>query len=161
VSARIDRTIDSIIGQLENLPVKLPNARAVLLTELNNIGAPGAAAYDGVKVTGGKAELTGVEAAADRRVHLNARLQAYNDELNAISLIVTNLLRDCDRAIGKQPEVYRCDSGVGRDGYKLARADGGWSELDCFNVPSEGRTTCDACRQRAGRWKRQQEGAVA
>ena len=159
MTQRIDRTIDSIIGQLENLTTKLPNARAVLLAELANIGAPGGTAYDGVKVTGGKAEMTGVEAGASRRTYTQARLDGWSHDLNAISLIVTNLLRDCDRAIGKQPEVYRCDSGIGRDGYSVPRDDGGWSDLNCHNVPTEGRKTCDACRMRADRWKRQREVA--
>jgi hypothetical protein len=160
MTQRIDRTIDSIIGQLENLSTKLPNARAVILTELANLGAPGGTAYDGAKVTGGKAELTTVEAAASRRIDSQARLDGWSHDLNAISLIVTNLLRDCDRAIGKQTETYRCDGGVGRDGYAMPRDGGGWSEPACWNVPSEGRTTCDPCRARASRWKRQQE-AVA
>jgi hypothetical protein len=160
VSARIDRTIDSIIGQLENLTVKLPNARAVLLTELAHAGTPSGTAYDGDGIRSGS-ESTSVEVGALRRTQLQGRLDGLSHELNAMSLIVTTLLRECDRIIGKQVEVYRCDGGVGRDGYDQSRADGGWSEPDCFNVPSDKRTTCDACRQRADRWKRQKAETAA
>jgi hypothetical protein len=141
---RIDRTIDSIIGGLENLTVKLPHARAILLVELAGIGEPAGTAYDGDGIRGGG----------------EARLDGLSQELNAMTLIVTNLLRECDRIIGAPTVTYRCDGGVGRDGYTLPRGGGGWSEPDCFNVPSEGRKTCDPCRMRAFRWKRDREAAA-
>jgi hypothetical protein len=156
---RIDRTIDSIIGGLENLTVKLPHARAILLVELAGIGEPAGTAYDGDGIRGG-GENTPTEAGALTRVHVQARLDGLSQELNAMTLIVTNLLRECDRIIGTPTVTYRCDGGVGRDGYTLPRGGGGWSEPDCFNVPSEGRKTCDQCRQRAYRWKRDRETAA-
>lgn len=156
---RLHRTIDAIIGGLEKLNVNLPAARATLLADLAVTGEPRAATTDG---TGrGTSEHTPTEAAALNRDHLQRQLDNLTAELDACSRIVTNLNNDCTRIIGHRTDTPRCDGGVGRDGYLIPRNQGGWSDPGCHNVPADGRKTCDACRQRADRWKRQRATSAA
>jgi hypothetical protein len=98
-------------------------------------------------------ELTRPERVAAERIRLGTLMADIDARVATIAMLATDLLRDCDRLVGTRVETPRCDGGVGRDGYHLARSDGGWSEPDCENVPAEGRKTCDACRKRAQRWK--------
>jgi hypothetical protein len=155
---RIDRTIDSIIGQLEHLTSKLPAARTHLLAQLATAGEPAAHPTDTPGRGGGQS--TSVEAAILTRAHLRNQLDGLNDELNAIALIAVNLRRDCDRIIGTRTVTPRCDGGVGRDGYLVPASDGGWSNPGCWNVP-DGSTTCDTCIAAAEAWQRREDEAKA
>lgn len=156
---RIDRTIDSIIGQLEHLTTKLPAARTTLINQLAHVADITASRHDQQPSTTSNGST--VEAAVLAAAHIRTQLDNLSHELNAITLIATNLNRDCDRIIGTRTPTDRCDSGIGRDGYNIPRQDGGWSDPTCWNVPPDNRKTCDACRQRADRWKRQHEGTAA
>jgi hypothetical protein len=85
---RIDRTISSIIGGLENLTVKLPAARAHLIAQIRITGEPASTPTDATTVTH-TSELTPVEAAANNRAHLQAILDDWSATLDAIALQVT------------------------------------------------------------------------
>jgi hypothetical protein len=152
---RIDRTISSIIGGLENLTVKLPAARAHLIAQIRITGEPASTPTDATTVTH-TSELTPVEAAANNRAHLQAILDDWSATLDAIALQVTHLNRDCDRAIGTRTpgrQTPRCDGGINYRGYIIPIAEGGWSNPGCHDTPSEGKT-CDNCEQRASMWAR-------
>lgn len=152
---RIDRTIVSIIGGLENLSIKLPAARAHLLDQINQCGSIRAADYTASHITH-TGDTTPVEAAMLQTDRLKAQLDDLNDNLNAVALIVHNLNRDCDRTIGtRQPgrQTPRCDGGVNYRGYIIPLAEGGWSNPACQNTPTEGKT-CDSCEMEAGKWAR-------
>lgn len=157
-TVRIDRTIDSIIGQLEHLTVKLPAARTHLLAQLAVVGEPAAHPTD--SPGRGGSSSTKVEASVLARAWLQSQLDSLNAELNAIALIATNLRRDCDRIVGTRTAAPRCDGGVGRDGYLVPASEGGWSNPGCWNVPGDS-TTCDTCIAAAEAWQRREAEAKA
>lgn len=109
-----------------------------------------------------------VESTVLHRIPGNHTLRTLDDELDATVKTLRNLLNDCRRIhqLGtKLPPrdgcAARCDGGAGRDGYLVSKADGGWSEPGCNNVPSRDRRTCDACRQRHYRWLRERENVTS
>ena len=156
---RTDRTIDTIVGLAEGLSTKLPAARDHLLREIRLLdGFTGGSDAPKVKAT---SELTGVERAASQRIHHQQRMDALNDEINAVVLVLRNLHSECDRIVATRVETPRCDGGAGRSGHMIPRAEGGWSDPTCHNVPSLERKTCDACRQRFHRWARENDVRVA
>jgi hypothetical protein len=171
---RTDRILTSIIGYTEGLTTKLPNARTHLRQLINSIdGFPVGADTDtpsggGLTLTithrddptipedqVDRVPATAVELAAHRRSQLELDLGYIDATLNDVVKSLLKLHRECDRIIGTRIETPRCDGGTGREGHLLPRAEGGWSDPSCHNVPSEGRKTCDSCRQRFHRWARE------
>lgn len=149
---RVDRTIDSIIGTLENLKTKLPAARTELITQLRLAGELCAADPSRPNIIHTN-DTTPTERAVLTRDRVQALLDDLDQTLNAMATIAHNLHRDCDRYIGTRIAVPRCDGGVNYRGYLLTIAQGGWSNPTCTNIPTEGKT-CDTCQNRAAMWAR-------
>jgi hypothetical protein len=140
---RTDRTIDTIIGLAEGLTTKLPAARDHLLREIRLLdGFTGGSDAPKVKAT---SELTGVERAASQRIHHQQRMDALNDEINAVVQILSNLHKDCDRINATRIEVPRCSS-TGREGAIE------WADATCWDAPARG-SLCAKCYQRERRWR--------
>lgn len=154
--SEIDRRINAAIGRLERLAVKLPAAVDALLDRRRKIDGWNGAGQVHVQQT---AELTPTEASVDQRLHIDRLIANLYEEIDAIALTARNVEADCDRYLDAGRPIVdepkpRCDGGAGYEGYLIPTGEGGWSNPECHNIPSEGRKTCDQCRGRASTWKR-------
>jgi hypothetical protein len=132
---RTDRTITSIVGLAEGLTTKLPAARAVLLEQRLQLDGLVGRAYDGDRITGGKAELTTVERLASQQQHIDRQLRDLSDNLNAVVLTLRNLHRDCDATCSTRTEhvIDQCRDGqVGKDGTL------DWGDATCQDGATKG-----------------------
>ncbi len=96
-------------------------------------------------------ETTPVERAVLARQHIDNRLADLGALVRGLVTLTLELCRTADTALGVRVETPRC-SATGREGAMLARADGGWSDPTCTNVPSRG-PLCDSCARRETRFR--------
>lgn len=155
----VARLIDRLIGNLEALHHEIATAETLLCERRARIDAwpPGG---DNPKVAGGDSTSL-PEAAMIARISIDETLDSHRDELNAATLIIRNLRRDCqatNRREGRAfrvelPSTPRCNA-TGRDGYLEPRPPqgDGWSDLNCTNIPTRG-PLCDSCAKREYRWR--------
>jgi hypothetical protein len=148
MSDRRDRDAN-IIGRLADdiarrLPGYVDNAEAAYLAADGTPGTGG----DNLNITQSQSETTAVEAAALRRAGIDSRVR------NVRRRLLDDIQRDARRHADdlELEPTPRCDA-TGRDGWMIPRADGGWSDLNCDNVPARGKL-CVGCYHRERRWRK-------
>lgn len=107
-------------------------------------------------------EMTSVERAVDQRYVLLSAREDLRDRKQAVLVAIrelNDLINHVSRLRAPKSAPERrtlCRDGiVGKDGAHLSRADGGWSDEQCFNHPyAQG--LCEPCYRRWLRWKKTQ-----
>ncbi len=103
--------------------------------------------------------LTTVERSAQRRTTLGTHQWQIHENITAIARIIYHTQDVCAQVFGgdtptEPVDKPRCWAG-NLDGYMIARADGGWSDLTCTNIPRRGDAgICDACYARHIRYRK-------
>lgn len=140
----------------EQLPAYLQHAAA------NYHAADGQPAGDNGEpnVTRSQSTATSTETAALTRAAIQRRVtrarQTITECRQQLSTLMDELHEDARRENLKHGDILktpRCDAS-GRDGYLIPRTEDGWAELDCRNIPRNGKTgLCNGCGQRERRWR--------
>ena len=147
----IDRTIDTLIGNLEALRHELGIAVDILTDQRHRIDTL-QRTDDNPKISGGTPTST-VEQAVIARLAIELRLTDYRATLHATELNIRNLRHDCQNDARRQgtafivelPPPPRCNS-ENREGAIE------WADPTCTRIPSRG-PLCDACAKREWRWR--------
>ena len=148
--SELTRRINAVIGRLEHLTTKLPDAIDALLDQRRKIDGWSTGGPE-VHVTH-TTELTPTESPVAARQHIDALIRNLYEELDAIRLCARNLEHDCDRYINANTPIVddgpkpRCDGGIGRTGYIE------WGDPTCINIPEPYRKQCSKCRKAEDRY---------
>ena len=123
--------------------------------ELSVLGFPGTTGTGGTP-TDEDGPGSRAEAEAIRVYQLTAWREDYRDRIGEVESAVLNLRKLRQRITGKptaEDEPLCRDKQKGREGYDVPRADGGWADATCTELPTiDG--LCPKCYQAERRWRR-------
>lgn len=153
----ITSTLRTIDANVKHLVRHAPTADRQIRQALSV--ADGYPASTGLGRKGGVAELTSVEAAADRRLQLgdtrSEQLRQLLEDVDRLTYRLVVLVNEWLPA-PERSTTDRCSGGGSMDGAL------DWGRPDCTNIGSSRRSgLCDACWMRYARWRSTQGGDAA
>jgi len=158
-AARIDQAIDHLLHQLHTLdgyPTTTnstgPRGQRCIRVQLEGSDGEPLTDHAGRPVTD-QVPVTTVEDAALKRNQIGDQLADLAAHVHGITVMHNELARIINQAIATRitepPKL--CDA-TGREGYMQPRNEGGWSDLNCHNIPARG-PLCIPCYHRERRWR--------
>jgi len=158
-AARIDQAIDHLLHELHILdgyPTTTnstgPRGQRTIRVQLEGSDGEPLTDHHQRPVTD-QVPVTTVEDVALKRHQITDRLDDLQAHVHGILTMHNELARAINDAIATRtaPPPKLCDA-TGREGYMEPRADGGWSDLACTNIPARG-PLCIPCYHRERRWR--------